>query len=225
MQCDICDLWIHRGCNFLSKTDYEYLKQDAYPFFCICCISKHVPFSNLDQTDFKLLNIHGLNISTEISDNTDLKFIHAREHLSQLNEHVNIPKHKVDKDDENDYPPNRCNYFDPAEFCKAKFNPNKSFSILHLNIHSFELHKNELEILLSMLDYQFDILAICESKLQKNVCPKIDLALEGYQNPISTPTEATKGGVLLYVSYKHSFKPREDLLVYEQKLCNLHLLK
>ena len=51
-----------------------------------------------------------------------------------------------------------------------------------------------------MLNYKFDILAISESKLQKGRKPIIDISIEGYQPPQSMPSEATKGGVLLYVS-------------------------
>ena len=41
--------------------------------------------------------------------------------------------------------------------------------------------------------------------------PQIDLNIEGYQEPISIPTEANKGGVLLYVRTGINFKPRKDL--------------
>ena len=70
-----------------------------------------------------------------------------------------------------------------------------------------------------MLDFHFDILVISESKFQKNMSPTIDISIDGYQQPISTPTEATKGGVLLYVSNKHSFKLINDLMIYEAKMC------
>ena len=219
MQCDICELWIHRGCNFLSKRDYELLKYDTAYFFCICCIKNIIPFSDIDDTDFLLLNVQGINVPVQILDKTSLKYVPASAHLSKYNEHISNAQLDIREDDENDSPPITCNYFDPIDFTKAKFNSSKTFSILHINIHSFELHKDELVILLSMLDFHFDILAISESKLQKNISPKIDLSIEGYQNPVSTPTEASKGGVLLYVSNKHSFKPRNDLLIYEPKLC------
>ena len=92
-----------------------------------------------------------------------------------------------------------CNYYDIDEFNKAKFNPSKSFSILHLNIHSIKKHIEELRITLDLLNFKFDIIALSETKIQKGTNPFIDINLEGYQVSIGTPTEATKGRVLLYI--------------------------
>ena len=64
--------------------------------------------------------------------------------------------------------PINCNYFDYEEFDKAKFSSSKSFSILHLNIHSIQKHIDSLRTLLLMLEsdnFQFDIVAISESML------------------------------------------------------------
>ena len=68
-----------------------------------------------------------------------------------------------------------------------------------------------------MLDFEFDIIAISESGLQKGLHPKVDISLTGYQNPISTPTEANKGGVLIYVKSNLNFKLRNDLDIYKSK--------
>ena len=46
---------------------------------------------------------------------------------------------------------------------------------------------------------------------------KLNINLPGYQNPLSTPTEASKGGVLLYVAEGINFKPRDDLKIYKSK--------
>jgi hypothetical protein len=67
------------------------------------------------------------------------------------------------------------------------------------------------------MDLHFDILAISESKLQKGVEPIIDISLDGYHKPIGTSTEATKGGVLLYISKELNFKLRNDLKIYSPK--------
>ena len=60
---------------------------------------------------------------------------------------------------------------------------------MHLNIHP---------IILQLLNNKFDFICISESKLQKGIDPNVDINLEGYQTPVGTPTEATKGGVLIY---------------------------
>ena len=110
-----------------------------------------------------------------------------------------------------------CNYYSRDEFSKLKLNPDKNFSILHLNIHSIELHIEELRITLDLLDFSFDIICISESKIQENAEPKSSIDLAGYQPPLSTPTVAKKGGILIYVKNGITFKPRPDLSFYKAK--------
>ena len=110
-----------------------------------------------------------------------------------------------------------CKYYNMNEFSDAKFNDSKSFSILHLNIHSIQFHIEDLRVILHMLNFKFDVIAISESKLQVGSDPQVDINLAGFQNPISTPTEASKGGVLLYIANGLNFKPRNDLKIYKAK--------
>ena len=48
-----------------------------------------------------------------------------------------------------------CNYVDIESFTYN--NNKKDFSLFHLNIASITKHKDELETILNMLDYKFDI--------------------------------------------------------------------
>ena len=57
---------------------------------------------------------------------------------------------------------------------------------------------------------------ITETKLQKNTAPKIDINIPNY-HVFHTPTEASKGGSLIYISNKLISKPRKDLEIYESK--------
>ena len=68
-----------------------------------------------------------------------------------------------------------------------------------------------------MLDFCFDFICISESKLSPGEIPKIDITIEGYQPPVGTPTEAGKGGVLIYAKNSINFKPRPDLNIYKAK--------
>ena len=105
-------------------------------------------------------------------------------------------------------PPINCEYVDPDSFTHK--NDNKNLSFLHLNIASLSKHKDELETMLKMINYQFDIIGISETKIEKNVTPIFDLNLQGYTY-YGTPTESTKGGTLLYINNKLKCKPRKDL--------------
>ena len=68
-----------------------------------------------------------------------------------------------------------------------------------------------------MLDFKFDIICFSESKIIKGIPPKTDISIDGYQELLSTPTESTKGGVLIYVRDGIKAKPRPDLTVYRRK--------
>ena len=89
--------------------------------------------------------------------------------------------------------------------------------ILHLNIHSLVFHIEELRIALKLIDIKFNLICITESKIKKNYQPKSKMDIEYYQTPVGTPTEANKGGVLIYVKNGIDFKPREDLNIYKPK--------
>ena len=110
----------------------------------------------------------------------------------------------------------QCKYYSAEDFCSKSFDTNKYFSIFHLNIHSLQYHKNDLDTLLDLLKVKFDIIAISETKLLKDVAPVQDIDLPNYEKEY-TPTEASKGGTLLYISNKLNYKPRKDLEVYEPK--------
>ena len=79
------------------------------------------------------------------------------------------------------------------------------------------LHKDDLDTLLDTLKLEFDIIALSETKLTKGTNPISDVLLPKYHEPVSTPTEASKGGTLLYISDKLDYKPRKDLELYKAK--------
>ena len=61
--------------------------------------------------------------------------------------------------------------------------------MFHLNLASLGLHKDELVTTLSLLDFEFDIIAISETKIKAGIIPIYDLSLPGYL-PHQTPTES-----------------------------------
>ena len=105
-----------------------------------------------------------------------------------------------------------CKYYGTEDFIQSKFKEEKHFSVFHLNIHSIERHIEELRVVLQMLNHKFDLICISESKIQSGNTPKVNLNIDGYQTPVGTPTEAKKGGVLIYVkegiNYKNWFIQR-----------------
>ena len=97
----------------------------------------------------------------------------------------------------------------PQTTCIPNINrPN--LSMIHINIASLGLHKDELVAAISLTEIEFDIIAISETKIIKNQEPTFDIKLPGYRE-YGTPTETSKGGVLLYIKDSIVVKPRKDL--------------
>ena len=227
LYCNSCGLYVHIKCNCLNVNDYLHFKKEGedIPFFCISCISDNIPFSNLTKSELLYVN---KAINLPINDSAEAFFAQKspemESHISNINSFLNKSFHPPEDEnyDGDDISPINCNYFEPNEFCNAKFDSSKTFSILHLNIHSIQKHIETLQTLLLTLeskDFEFDIIAISESKLKINIPPTVDISIDNYHQPLSCPSEANKGGVLLYVNKKiQNFKPRPDLCIYEPKL-------
>ena len=64
-----------------------------------------------------------------------------------------------------------CNYSSVDEFTSAKFNSSKTFSIIHLNIHSIEKHMAEFRVILAMLEFKFDIIYLSERQNPERLRP------------------------------------------------------
>ena len=62
----------------------------------------------------------------------------------------------------------------------------------------------------SLTEIEFDVIAISETKIIKNQYPTFDITLPGYKE-YGTPTEASKGGVLIYIKNSIVAKRRKDL--------------
>ena len=96
---------------------------------------------------------------------------------------------------------------------------------MHLHIHSIERYIEELKVELELRAFKFDILCFSESKIVNGETPKININFEDYQDPVSMPTKATKGGVLIYMKNGINFIPRNDSEIEKVKNSNLALLK
>ena len=72
-----------------------------------------------------------------------------------------------------------------------------TFNIVHFNVRSLTKNKDKIEELLDRLDYQPDIMAITESKLNDNNIRRADL--ENY-SLINCNSYSNAGGAALYIS-------------------------
>ena len=210
--CDICDKWVHISCNNISNTKYAELNEpdNNESFVCLSCMNSALPFGKENDKTFTQTNTLGFNGDSHIDDLTFKLNTFEKKSISYLSNLI------LQNNDPNSQNSNFCKYYNLDEFTKKDFDQTKHFSIFHLNIHSLQFHKNDLDILLDTLKYEFDIISISETKLHKGVAPTTDIEIPNY-NIEHTPTEASKGGTLLYISDKHISKPRKDLEIYVPK--------
>ena len=213
IECDICKTWVHIKCNKLDKKDYHFYQNNPdEPFICIKCTEESLPFMCLNENQFKIAVDKGINFPGDI--NVQFQPNPTEQRLfAKINNAINGISLDVnnDEDDDCDGTSFDCKYYSIPEFESKKFKSEKTFSILHLNIHSIELHIEDLRIVLEMLDFKFDFICLSESKILKDINPKVNIDIDGYQPPLGTSTESTKGGVLLYAKVGINFIPRDDL--------------
>ena len=223
IECDVCKKWVHIKCNLLDKKDYASYQNPnniSDVFICINCTSRNIPFSNLNNNEFFISVQRGvINSNDSRVEFTPTDF--QQKCFDELNLAINNNAFDLDTDTDGDNDNNitsiDCRYYSLDEFSSTKFNPSKNFSILHYNIHSIQLHIESFRVALKMLNFPFDFICISESKLNANCDPIVDISIDGYQPPFSTPTEATKGGVLIYAKTGLKVKPRNDLKIYKPK--------
>ena len=197
ISCCLCDYISHKKCNKLRFKNF--VRTDSKNQFPICieCKLHTLPFQNQD-----------VEKKTDSIINSDIKRF-----FDSIN--ANNMDNIIEKNN-TDYTPLNCEYVDYDAFNYIK--DERSLSTLHMNIASLAKHKDEFETTLKILDYEFDIIGLTETKLIKNTIPTIDISLQGY-NCYSTPTEASKGGTILYIKNNFHIKPRNDLdnIMYNSK--------
>ena len=94
-------------------------------------------------------------------------------------------------------------------------NKSKSLSLFHINACSLSKNFDDLQYLLSCTNKNFDIIAITESRITKNVSIANNLNIKNYSIEF-TPTESSAGGTLLYIAKHLSYKSRQDLNIYKK---------
>ena len=219
IRCNLCNYKIHIKCNKTDVKTYEKIIRNDDPQFCLKCKEELIPFQKLSDQQFLFTASKGLDINLDCLKNSIFPSKSLKMFFTEINYFNQIDNNNEDdnSNEEDNTSGINCNYVDIESF---NHTPNKKdFSLFHLNIASLSKHKDELETILTMINYKFDIMGITETKLKKNSAPIIDINIEGY-NCFSTPTEADKGGALIYVADKFNNKPRKDLdlIMYKANL-------
>ena len=105
--------------------------------------------------------------------------------------------------------------FTPDELNSYLVNKKNESLYLHLNISSFSYHCDDLSSLINNLKVKLKIIGIWECRIKKKT-PLSNFDLTNYVHE-QTPTEASKGGTLLYISEELNYKTCKDLQIYKAK--------
>ena len=90
---------------------------------------------------------------------------------------------------------------------------NKSLSLFHVNACSLNKNFGDLQHLLNCTEKSFDIIAISDTRITKQVSLSNNLNLNNDSFEF-TPTETSAGGTLLYIANHLSYKCCSDLNIY-----------
>ena len=220
VQCDLCELWIHIKCNNLNYLDYRYLQNCDESWYCIDCCSTIFPFNSLSSkktfltcctnTDSSITHTLWKDLENDHNSSLSLKPYSKLELL--VNEFNNATL-------ENDNDPEKIassKYYDIDEMHNIEIpHKNKSLSLFHLNACSLNKNFDDLQYLLSCTRKTFDIIAISETRIIKNISLLNNLNLNNYSFEF-TPTETFAGVTLLYIAYHLSYKCCNDLNIYKK---------
>ena len=104
-------------------------------------------------------------------------------------------------------------YYDLKQCIKTKIDLPSSFGLFHANIASLNKHIDDLRLIMSKLDFKFDVIGISEHKIRKDTEPSNNISISGYNPFIFEPTETSHGGTGFYIKDNVDYVPRKDLQI------------
>ena len=139
------------------------------------------------------------------------------EHLKHLvNQFINMSSPPDDTNSDNPKNTVPSKYYDIDELQNLKIkNKSNSFSLFHINACSLSKNFDELQHLVSWTNKNFDVITITETRIKKNVSITNNQNVKSYSIEF-TPTEFSAGGTLLCIANHLSYKPCQDLNIYNK---------
>ena len=152
-----------------------HCKDDSKHWECDkCCLNflSTLPFNDLDTgswLEFNEIKINHNNMS-EINMFTCNE---AKDFISQCDSFQNLINLGEDDDDDDFNLPTAVNskYYDIKQLNSLKIDLPSSFGLFHVNIASLDKHIGDLNLILSKLKYNFDVIGISEHKIFKDTSP------------------------------------------------------
>ena len=169
------------------------MKENAHTF----------PFFFLDKHE--ILDLNGIDLPSH------LKLLESYDFKSKLKSMPDLQEFDMDENLINKV---NSDYYDLINFPKIRTTAD-SFSIFHLNLRSLTAHFHELQLLLSALKLNFDVLGISETKEQSSgFLSNVDLDSYIFYSQCSN---TSAGGVGLYVKENLDHMITYDLSIVEDE--------
>ena len=108
--------------------------------------------------------------------------------------------------------PINSSYYDIHKFNQIKTDNASSLGFIHTNLASINKNFDDLNLVLSLLKFEFHVIAISEHKIHINEVNNItNITLEGYYPFQFDPTHTSHGGTGFYIKKSLNFILRDDL--------------
>ena len=137
--------------------------------FCILCIKDLFPFSDISDQELAftfssdvIIDFCNIPSSLNLFPTTD-----QNNYFNKFND-LFVSKN-LDCEGEVEDTSNviKCKYYNVDDFCASNFDSSNSFSVFHLNISSLKAHFDELNTMLNLLNFDFSIIGLTETKKKK----------------------------------------------------------
>ena len=205
----------HQTYNHLNYIDYKYLQGCNELWYCLSCTNTLFQFAHMSSKKFLTFIVDNDNTITSNetkSLNSSLLLKPPPELVLLFNQFNNaIPETGLD-------PKNviKSEHYDIDELEQLKIPNNEKFlSLYHINSCSLNINFEELQNLLQFTDINFDVIAITETRIPKNIYITQNIVLNNYSFE-HTLTESSAGDTLLYIANRLSYKIRSDLKIYKK---------
>ena len=192
--CKFCKCLYHKRCIFGNVNDDHWM--------CFNCTGSLFPFNHiLDDNEFRY-SLHYFRNSIDYNRLLSLK----------LNPFVfdDIINEYRANDLFNPNSDNSCNYMFDCSLDDVDVSFKNGFSILHLNSRSFNRNRDNIEVFLSNIKYDFSIIAMSETWFKQDQSNLVDIPNYSLINNVPRLNRKS-GGSAIYIHNSISFKIRCDL--------------
>lgn len=210
--CTTCEGKNHQLClSPITENELNHIRDPSNHWSCRQCMISFFPYNIIEDHDefthAAAGNNHLLpaNINDLIFRPLDVNDLDEIDPLDDLDPDKNYLNENLGTKSVSDY-------YDINSFITKitnKVGAQNSFSIMHANIRSLPKNQGQLEQLLEMLNFEFEVIGLTETWLHKDNAHIYNM--NNYSHCYSHRSNKKGGGVSLYIKEGSTYKKRDDL--------------